>query len=61
MERMRILVQRGAAGVLLTWCLLGGTVGALRLARLALVPVLVLSGAQIIRSTILYLARAGGS
>ncbi len=32
-----------------------------RLARLALVPVLVLSGAQILRSTILYLARVGGS
>jgi hypothetical protein len=31
------------------------------LARLALVPVLVLSGAQIVRSTLLYLAGAGGS
>ena len=32
-----------------------------KLARSALVPVLVLSGAQILRSSILYLARAGGS
>ena len=32
-----------------------------RPARLALVPVLVLSGAQLLRSTILYLAQAGGS
>ena len=32
-----------------------------RLARLALVPVLVLSGAQLLRSATLYLARAGGS
>lgn len=32
-----------------------------KLARLALVPVLLISGAQILRSAILYLARAGGS